>query len=225
LFNCKVCSVEVKTSKEMCKSCSLKLAYSEGRVKDKRGANNPAFGTTITSRLINKYGEVEGVQKLDTWKNKQSIAKTGELNPSYGKLYENGGRSIKGWYKGLFFRSTYELAFVIDFETKHKKLPHSAENKIVIPLNNGRTYTPDYFYENVIYEIKPKRLLITLSVQDKTTAANIFCREHNQVYMVITESDLSSLPVEWKRASWIKALLEENLITLTNYSMSKLGIS
>ena len=41
------------------------------------------------------------------------ISQTMKANPKAGGLRDNSGRGKKGWYKGVYCRSTYELVYVI----------------------------------------------------------------------------------------------------------------
>lgn len=71
-----------------------------------------------------------------------------------GGLREGSGRGKKGWYKGFYCRSSWELAFLV----------YHLDNKLNIkPCTEVRTYTfdnkikkyyPDFDVDEIIYEIK-----------------------------------------------------------------------
>ena len=179
------------------------------------------YGINLTDRIMGKWGDA-GQAKVNEWKEKQSARMTGTGNVSYGIIRENSGRSYKGWYKGLFFRSSYELAFIIDYEDANKTLPESAENRIRIDLSNNKTYTPDFFCPttNTVFEIKAERFLE--DNQEKFAAGEQFCADKSWSYKVLTETDLRSLPIECQRTGWIQHLIDERLVELTDYSAIKL---
>jgi hypothetical protein len=196
-----------------CKSCSLKSAYMNGNVPDKSGCNNPMFGTTVTSRIMDKWGD-DGIDKVNQWKKKHSEKMTGEGNISFGKIRGSAGRSFKGWYKTLFFRSSYELAFIIQYEQTNHCLPKSAEH-IKILLQSGRRYAPDFLceYTNTIFEIKPKVFIKANS--HKFDAGRNYCKHIDWKYTVVTENELLLLPKELQRPKWIIDLVSQGVVELT----------
>lgn len=205
-----------------CKSCALLNAYATGRVPDKSGTNNPMFGISLTERILSKWGD-EGQDKVAEWKKKQSAKMAGVHNISFGKIRENSGRSYKGWYKGLFFRSSYELAFIIGFEETVGHLPHSAENRIKIAIEPGKTYTPDFMCEdtNTIYEIKASRFLA--DNQHKFNAAMDYCVGRSLSYVIVTEKDLSHLPPESGVLKWLGQLVDAGDVVLTDKTVEKVN--
>lgn len=113
----------------------------------KRGAENPSTRAEVRARI--------------------SESMLGNHNNDPNKT----GRGKKGYYKGFFCASTYELAFVI----------YCLDHKIDIKRYKGwytytykgktRRYYPDFIIDNCIYEIKgycsEEVELKTLSVTDK----------------------------------------------------------
>lgn len=61
--------------------------------------------------------EVHGVELARKLRKSRSLHARGENNPAYGKIYVNGGKSVKGYYKGKFFSSLLEYSFMKHLES------------------------------------------------------------------------------------------------------------
>ena len=87
-------------------------AWSKGLTKD----TSPILAAKAT-RLKDKYasGELVSHQKghLRTVEEKAKISATMKSNPNAGGRRRGSGRGKKGWYKGFYCDSTYELVYVI----------------------------------------------------------------------------------------------------------------
>lgn len=86
---------------------------------------------------------------------KRKISATLKANPKAGGLRPNSGRSKKGWYKGFYCRSTYELVYVI-YNIDHN-INFSACKRIYTYEWNNTVYKyyPDFELEDgTIIEIK-----------------------------------------------------------------------
>jgi hypothetical protein len=77
-----------------------------------------------------------------------------ESMKKFGGYRKGSGRGKKGWYKGFFCDSSWELAYVIycldhsiHIERNTTKLKYVFENK-------NRSYTPDFLVEGVLTEVK-----------------------------------------------------------------------
>jgi hypothetical protein len=77
-----------------------------------------------------------------------------EAMKKFGGYRKGSGRGKKGWYKGFFCDSSWELAYVIycldhsiQIERNTTKLKYVFENK-------ERSYTPDFLVEGVLTEVK-----------------------------------------------------------------------
>lgn len=231
--NCPICGKELfyksKGSYDMstktntnCKSCSIKKLYELDPSKNK-GSNNGRTGKKTIDVFINKYGFEEGTSRYEKFCKKLGDHgfKCGEDNPSFGIIQNNTGWSYKGWYKDLFFRSSLELLFIMDFEEKNNRLVLSAEGTFRIKYENGsKTYCPDFFdpMTNTIFEIKSEKFL-SENVK-KFTAAEEFVKNNNLKFKIITDHDLNY--VESSIVWLIKRLHESETIKLTDISISKL---
>lgn len=214
-----------------CKSCSVRKQYSNDPSKNK-GPNNGRYGKSIEEIVISKYGKEIGTQKYQEWSQKLAGHgfQEGKLNPSFGKLpSHNSGRSYKGWYKSIFFRSTLELAFLLKYEAENNCLPQSGDNEKYRIIYEGldgkdRTYIPDFVcpINNVIYELKCAAFVSRPENMAKTKFANIKYRNMGLVYTIITEQDVDNFDCD-KFLSKLKHFHETNVITLTDKSITKLN--
>lgn len=93
---------------------------------------------------------------------------------------------ISGTYKGIHFRSLYELSYLIyliKFKIKFECEPFS------ILYTNVNRYMPDFLIENkYLVEIKPKEFQNTEKNLLKTKAALQYCEENNLIYKIIDPS-------------------------------------
>lgn len=75
-------------------------------------------------------------------------------NPNTGGFRKGAGRGIKGYFKGLYCMSTWELAWVV-YQIEHGKNPLQCKEKFSYIIDNKKhNYTPDFILDGVYYEIK-----------------------------------------------------------------------
>jgi hypothetical protein len=155
------------------------------------------------------YEEIYGTEKSILIKSKQSKSGKGKhsmligpKNPQYGKpAHKLSGKSCKGYYKNIFFRSIHELSFIINVLEKNNIAWESGElKKHIIPYvtKHGimRNYFPDFITEKEIIEIKPAALINTEQNISKQQAAKIFAKQINKEYKIYTERDFDLLKQE-----------------------------
>lgn len=156
------------------------------------------FVSGILGKTVEQiYGEEKGQAIRALYSNQRS----GELNPAFGKVYFDGGKSVKGHYKGKFFRSLLEYSFMKHLES----LGFSLENDVRyecfrIPFvfeGRNRTYHIDFHVvpEQTVYEVKPAYVMKkppTLQLT-KWEAAKVFCAEHGLQFKVVTENDFHKI--------------------------------
>lgn len=179
-----------------CRSCTVKNEYKINPDKN-RGDKNGMYGKNLKNLMIEKYGEDQGEINYEKWKSNLYRFGLGELNPQYGNSpFKNGGRSYHGWYKGIFFRSSFELIFLS--ENWGLDLI-SADNKKfrVEYTNNGKRcfYYPDFYSKkkNTIYEIKPKKWILDEKNILKIESAKKNLGKLGYGFCVVTEDDLDYL--------------------------------
>lgn len=147
-------------------------------------------GSNLKKYWKSKYSEDEVNYKYKQMIEKNRAKSSGKNNPMYGKPSPNGsGNGWKGWYHGFYFRSLRELSFMIRMDEEGKEF-QSAE-AFSIPysfLNTERTYRPDFIVDNnILIEIKPKKLHSSPNIIAKTNAARKFCSENGYEYQLIDE--------------------------------------
>lgn len=68
--------------------------------------------------------------------------------------HTNGGRGHKGWYKGLYCASSWELAWVV-YNLDNGLLVKQCRDHFKYEMNGiTHQYTPDFIIDDVYYEIK-----------------------------------------------------------------------
>lgn len=75
-------------------------------------------------------------------------------NHKSGGYRINSGRGKKGWYKGIFCDSSWELAFVIWNIENNKSISRCKEKREYIFNGEKHIYIPDFIVEDEVIEIK-----------------------------------------------------------------------
>ena len=75
-------------------------------------------------------------------------------NHKSGGYRMNSGRGKKGWYKGIFCDSSWELAFVIWNIENNKPIERCKEKREYIFKGEKHIYIPDFIVEDEVVEIK-----------------------------------------------------------------------
>ena len=93
-------------------------------------------------------------------------------NQLAGGLRKGSGRGKKGWYKGFWCDSSWELAWVI----------YNLEHNIIFERNNTgfeyeyknkkKKYYPDFIINNTYYEIKGRRCYADMDSENKEKIKN-----------------------------------------------------
>lgn len=214
----------------ICKSCSTKKQYINDPLKNK-GNKNGRYGKSIKQISIDKYGPDIGFKKYEQWSQKliDHGFKEGPLNPSFGKSPNiNSGKSYKGWYKNIFFRSTLELAFIFKYENENNYLPFTADDlkyRLSYIDGNGklRTYVPDFidFESKIVFELKCSAFISNELNIIKSKAAEDYYSKIGFNYKLITEKDVDNFNCD-SFLSRLKKLHDDKTITLTDKSVNKL---
>lgn len=164
----------------------------------KKGNKGNANCIPVYEIWIKKYGK-KRADELDSIRRKKwSESASGERNPMYGKPAPQGsGNGWSGWYKGWFFRSFHELAYMINVIEKENLQWESAEKKDLaisyIDWNGQkRNYFADFLISGkILVECKPKALMKSKTVQMKAIAAEVFCKERGWTYQLIDPGKLN----------------------------------
>lgn len=173
-----------------CKSCAMKKLHADNPDRAS-GKNNPMYGTSAIKKWRDTLPQEQFEAKLLSLKAKRSANSVGENNPMFGKPAPlKSGNGISGKYKGLHFRSLLELAFLERFEQINGHLPKSAESlAYMTKLENGRNYFPDFVDGDLVFEIKPSKLIGTPENALKIAAAS---RRFGCNFLVVTERELDN---------------------------------
>ena len=171
-----------------------------------RGEKNSMYGKKqpkLAERNASLKGktleEIHGIERAQDIKARISINLTGEKNPAYGKVYKRGGKSLKGYYKGQFFRSLLELSFLKHLEEKQfislDKIKSECY-KIPYFIDGAKhIYTPDFYVPdlNCVYEVKPLYATTILINVLKASAAKEYFTKQKINYHVVTENNFQKL--------------------------------
>jgi hypothetical protein len=168
------------------------------------GDNNPMYGkrhseeARLKMSIIRKgksFDELWGKEKARLYKQNLKIAMSGARNPMFGKI-SSGGRSLRGYYKGLYFRSLLEYSFMKHLEAQGLNLHEDVEYETVrIPLDENHTYCTDFYLpsQKKVYEIKPQRLTTTKINQKKFDIAKNYLLIQGIEFIVATENDFKKI--------------------------------
>ena len=102
-----------------------------------------------------KRGELTG----KAFKSEDEIARRKRISESMklrgaGGYRKGSGRGKKGWYKGFFCDSTYELAYVIYCLDHDISIKRNTEKRSYVYQGVERNYIPDFIVNGVLVEIK-----------------------------------------------------------------------
>lgn len=98
---------------------------------------------------------------------KKKISESMRKNPSSGGLRRGSGRGKKGWYKGYWCDSSWELAWVIYHLDHNIKFERNAKGFEYEFLDKKRKYFPDFVINETYYEIKGRRSFEKLDEENK----------------------------------------------------------
>lgn len=172
------------------------------------GEKNPIYGKSRPQSVkdaVSRFHSRTDIEKYGTEKaaelsRKRSDNATGEKNPAYGKVYARGGRSVKGYYKGKFFRSLLEYSFMKHLESIEISLDDIDYECFIVPWVNekgiSRTYRPDFYHptSKMVYEVKQSYALSSCDL--KHTAAQSYFNDEGLTFKVVTEKDFLKIKFE-----------------------------
>lgn len=134
--------------------------------KGKIGIYSEEYRKKISESL---KGVAKGVASSPQKENerKKKISESMRKNPASGGFRKGSGRGKKGWYKGFWCDSSWELAWVIynlehniEFERNHFGFEYEYKNQ-------KRKYHPDFVISETFYEIKGRRGFEKMDEQNK----------------------------------------------------------
>ena len=101
--------------------------------------NNP----NVTGKASTTEKELERINKITEYAKQHN-----------GGYRQGSGRGKKGWYKGIFCDSSWELAFVIYHKDHNVSIERCSEIRTYEYQNQTKKYFPDFVVNSKIYEIK-----------------------------------------------------------------------
>lgn len=123
-----------------------------------------------------------------------------------GSRYHTGQySSIKLLNGPIKYRSGWEKLFMEWLDANDDIQSYEYESIVIGYISNFKSqklrhYYPDLFVHyvdghNELIEIKPKSKLLHKLVLKKAQAAEVWCKEHNATYKLVTENDLKQLGI------------------------------
>jgi len=111
-------------------------------------------------RLICSEGKKEQLRKTSTGKAStpekefERRSKIKEKSQNNGGYRQGSGRGKKGWYKGFFCDSSWELAYLIYCLDHDINIQRNIERRTYIWEGKNKNYIPDFIVDNQLVEIK-----------------------------------------------------------------------
>ena len=134
--------------------------------KGKKGIYTEEHKSKISNSLKGKSKGIGATPEKEL-ERKKKISETMKKNPSSGGLRKGSGRGKKGWYKGFWCDSSWELSWVI-YNLDHN-IPFIRNTQYFTYQMNGKIkkYYPDFIIEDVFYEIKGRRNFEQIDEENK----------------------------------------------------------
>ncbi len=134
--------------------------------KGKKGIYSEEYRNKISNSLVGKSSGRASTPEKEI-ERRLKISQTMKSNPKSGGLRTNSGRGKKGWYKGYWCDSSWELAWVIynlehniNFVRNDVGFEYEYEGK-------KRKYYPDFLITETYYEIKGRRSFEKMDNENK----------------------------------------------------------
>jgi hypothetical protein len=157
-MNCKFCDREINNkgslaAHQLCCKMNpekVKFPHSE-KAGQKKGSIPWNKGKTGFKSWNKGLTGLKGCTHTEEFKQKLSdLAKKKKL----GGYVEGSGRGKKGWYKGFFCDSSWELAYVIFCLDHSIKIERNSERRTYEWSGEIRNYIPDFLVDGILVEIK-----------------------------------------------------------------------
>ncbi len=160
-----------ETGEYICKICGKKSTKDGigNHIKYHNGYKNPRTGKSwnkgLTKENCESLKKVSETRKkslqngklIHNWtgkKHSEETRKKWKENPNMGGLRHGSGRGKKGWYKGFYCRSTWELAWLV-YQIEHNiKVDHCYDTFEYCFEGEKHRYYPDFMIGEDYIEIK-----------------------------------------------------------------------
>jgi len=135
--------------------------------KGKKGVYSDEYRKKISDALKGRKDIGKALTEEKELERKKKISESMKKNPLSGGLRKGSGRGKKGWYKGYWCDSSWELAWVIynienGIKFERNQLGFEYEYK-----NQKRKYHPDFIVSDTFYEIKGRRSFEKMDEENK----------------------------------------------------------
>jgi hypothetical protein len=134
--------------------------------KDKTNVFSEEHRLKISKSLKGK-STLKGLTPEKETERRKKISEVMKANPKAGGLRSRSGRGKKGWYKGYWCDSSWELAWVIYHLDYGFKFDRNLNGFEYLYNNKKHLYYPDYIIENNYFEIKGRRCYEDLDEKNK----------------------------------------------------------
>lgn len=159
-WTCSICGSNFRTKELLREHKAIhrnanqkKLIYEQCSCKFCQRAFNNKCARTLHERFCYKNPNKE-IKHLSE-EHKKKIGETSKARHAGGyKIGKFGGTGKKGYYKGLYCMSTWELAWVV-YQLEHGQNVEQCTDSFEYEMDgNKHRYTPDFIINGVYYEIK-----------------------------------------------------------------------
>lgn len=141
--NCKFCNKELKNDNAL-KQHQIRCSVNPNR--------KPATGAAVKGKNLGQIPWNKGKTGLQEAWNKDK--KCPQISGNQGGKRQGSGRGKKGWYKGYWCDSSWELAFVI-YNLEHNiKFERNKEKFYYMFEGKKHYWLPDFIVKGVYQEIK-----------------------------------------------------------------------
>lgn len=115
---------------------------------------NPEKWEQVKQKISNSLKQSGNSKHSHTLETKLKISNTCKKNKKSGGYRRGAGRGKKGWYKGFFCDSQYELGYIIYCLDHNIKIERNKKMYDYNYKGENHKYLPDFIIDNELIEIK-----------------------------------------------------------------------
>lgn len=115
---------------------------------------NPEKWEQVKQKISNSLKQSGNSKHSHTLETKLKISNTCKKNKKSGGYRHGAGRGKKGWYKGFFCDSQYELGYIIYCLDHNIKIERNKKTYNYNYKDENHKYLPDFIIDNKLIEIK-----------------------------------------------------------------------
>ena len=192
ISKCVICDTETQNRRKTCSSQCLLLLRPPSSSKKKRPIqkllSNASYHNDVIQTIFPTHGTPgrSATYEGEIERRRKISIKAKQRNGGYRR---GSGRGRKGWYKGMFCDSSWELAFVLWCELHNKDIERNKYTFEYTWQDKIRKYLPDFIVDKQFIEIKG-----WLSPQNQAKIDQFPHDKHKLV--VYTEATMKSIFLE-----------------------------